>query len=90
MARSFQLEAWRDRTQLRHDKTDEDWGAVLRERITKAILETLNDPVGASPLTFVENERTTKTELAPIEREGREERHACMARQADFHQGCAT
>ncbi|NOU19433.1 MAG: hypothetical protein HOO91_17905 [Bacteroidales bacterium] len=51
-----------------YDKNLPNWGEKLKERITKALLETLDNPEAAIPPTFLETSKTKIIEVTHKEK----------------------
>jgi len=51
-----------------YDKNLPNWGEKLKEKITKALLETLDNPEAAIPPTFLETSKTKRIEVTPEEK----------------------
>ena len=51
-----------------YDKNSPDWGEILKQKITKALIETLENPEDAIPPTFLEVTRTKRIEVTDQEK----------------------
>ncbi len=52
-----------------YDKNSPNWGDLLQDRITKALLETLTNPKDAIPPTFFEVDKTDKIKVSAESKE---------------------
>lgn len=52
-----------------YDKNSPNWGDILKERITKSLLETLKNPKDAIPPTFFEVDKLDKIKVSPESKE---------------------
>lgn len=52
-----------------YDKNSPNWGELLQDRITKALLETLKNPKDAIPPTFFEVDKTEKIKVSAESKE---------------------
>ena len=52
-----------------YDKNSPNWGEILQDRITKALLETLKNPKDAIPPTFFEIDKTEKIKISAESKE---------------------
>ncbi|HEX6983461.1 MAG TPA: hypothetical protein VF181_11950 [Balneolaceae bacterium] len=54
---------------IEYDKNAPNWGQILKEKITKALTETLKNPEDAIPPTFLEVAKTRKVKVSEEEKE---------------------
>jgi hypothetical protein len=52
-----------------YDKNIPNWGDKLKDKITKALIETLKSPEDAIPPTFLETTKSKRIEVSPEEKE---------------------